>query len=166
MPILDANTFEFISRSPDQTRRIGIRLGMLLGQHDVICLSGDLGAGKTTLVQGIARGWGSTDEATSPTFVLVNNYRRPDGAELNHLDAYRLESAAEAEDLDLVQLMADAPLLVEWPERIREALPAENLWIDLSWLADEKRGMIFRSSSGRYERLLEQIKESMVQSLI
>ena len=149
MPILDANTFEFISRSPDQTRRIGIRLGMLLGQHDVICLSGDLGAGKTTLVQGIARGWGSTDEATSPTFVLVNNYRRPDGAELNHLDAYRLESAAEAEDLDLVQLMADAPLLVEWPERIREALPAENLWIDLSWLADEKRGMIFRSSSGR-----------------
>ena len=166
MPILDADTFEFISRSPDQTRRIGNRLGMLLGKLDLICLSGDLGSGKTTLVQGIARGWGSLDEATSPTFVLVNNYRRADGSQLNHLDAYRLNSALEAEDLDLTQMMSEAPLVVEWPERILEALPTERLWIDMSWLADEQRGLVFRCSGERYRQLLEQIKENIVQGSI
>src|SRR4030042_5954313 len=116
MPILDANTLEFISRSPDQTRRIGMRLGELLSPTDIICLNGELGAGKTTLVQGIARGWGTSDNVTSPTSVLVNNYRRPDGVEMNHLDAYRLESALEAEDLDLERMLAEGPLLVEWAE--------------------------------------------------
>ena len=79
MPILDESTLEFFSRSPDQTRRIGTRMGLLLQAGDVLCLQGDLGAGKTTLVQGIAQGWGSADPVTSPTFVLVNIYRHPDG---------------------------------------------------------------------------------------
>ena len=166
MPILDAHTFEFISRSPDQTRRIGIRLGMLLGERDVICLCGDLGAGKTTLVQGIAKGWGSPDDATSPSFVLVNNYHRPDGAELNHLDAYRLDSPTDAVDLDLELMLEQSPLVVEWPERILDALPQENLWIDMGWLGEEQRSMVFRSAGMRYDRLLEQLKESMVQGLI
>jgi tRNA threonylcarbamoyladenosine biosynthesis protein TsaE len=69
MPILNANTLEFVSRSPEQTRRLGMRLGALMQAGDVICLSGDLGSGKTTLVQGIARGWGSLDPVSSPTFV-------------------------------------------------------------------------------------------------
>ena len=166
MPILDAHTFEFISRSPDQTRRIGTRLGVLLGECDVICLCGDLGAGKTTLVQGIAKGWGSPDDATSPSFVLVNNYRRPDGAELNHLDAYRLDSPADAVELDLELMLRQGPLVVEWPERILEALPLENLWIDMGWLGEEQRSMVFRSAGVGYDRLLERLKESMVQGLI
>jgi len=101
MPILNENSLEFISLSPDQTRRIGLRLGTILEKGDVICLCGELGAGKTTLMQGIAQGWGSGDAVTSPTFVLVNNYRRPDGAEMYHLDAYRLQDARDAEVLDL-----------------------------------------------------------------
>lgn len=100
MPILDGSSFEFISHSPDQTRRLGLRLGTLLLPSDLICLTGDLGSGKTTLVQGITHGWGSGDLVTSPTFVIVNEYRRPDGWVLNHMDAYRLRNAAEAEDLD------------------------------------------------------------------
>ncbi len=99
MPILEANSFEFISRSPEQTRRIGIRLGSYLQPGDVVCLSGELGAGKTTLVQGIAQGWGSPDAVTSPTFVLVNNYRKAGGFELNHFDAYRVQNALEAGDV-------------------------------------------------------------------
>ena len=79
MPILDQHSFEFISRSTEQTRRLGMRLGALLRSGDVICLAGELGSGKTTLVQGIASGWGSLDQVTSPTFVLVNVYRGPDG---------------------------------------------------------------------------------------
>ena len=79
MPILNPHTLEFVSRSPEQTRRLGIRLGALLRTGDILCLSGDLGAGKTTLVQGLAQGWGSLNQVSSPTFVLCNEYRRPDG---------------------------------------------------------------------------------------
>ncbi len=69
MPILDPQSTEFISRSPEQTRRVGMRLGAYLKQGDLVCLAGDLGSGKTTFVQGIASGWGSLDAVTSPTFV-------------------------------------------------------------------------------------------------
>ena len=86
MPILDQNSLEFISRGTEYTRRVGIRLGTLLKDGDVVCLEGDLGSGKTTLVQGMAVGWGSLDQVTSPTFVLVNLYRRLDGGHFNHLD--------------------------------------------------------------------------------
>jgi tRNA threonylcarbamoyladenosine biosynthesis protein TsaE len=164
MPILDTNTFEFISRSPDQTRRIGMRLGELLHPADIICLNGELGAGKTTLVQGIARGWGTSDAVTSPTFVLVNNYRRPDGLEMNHLDAYRLENPLEAEDLDLERMIADGPLLVEWAERIKAALPEECLEVSMEWVSDEHRRLVFSFTGEHYGKLLDKLKSGMVVS--
>src|SRR5512137_1297190 len=117
MPILDAHAFEFFSRSPEQTRRLGMRLGALLQAGDLVCLQGELGAGKTTLVQGIAQGWGALDDVSSPTFVLVNAYRRPNLGQLFHFDAYRVESPGEAEELDLDSLLSQGPLVVEWPER-------------------------------------------------
>ncbi len=101
MSILDAHMLEFFSRSPEQTRRIGVRLGGMLQAGDVICLQGELGAGKTTFAQGLAQGWGALDSVSSPTFVLVNQYRRADGGLLFHVDAYRLDSVPEAEELDL-----------------------------------------------------------------
>ena len=107
-PILDRNSFEIISRSAEQTRRVGMRLGALLEPGDIVCLIGDLGAGKTTLVQGLAAGWGSLDPVSSPTFVIVNVYRRLDQNQLFHLDAYRLSGAAEAADLDLDRFPAVA----------------------------------------------------------
>jgi len=166
MPILDPNSFEFISRSADQTRRIGIRLGSLIQRHDVICLSGELGAGKTTLTQGIANGWGSLDRATSPTFVLVKNYRRPDGSEMYHLDAYRLQSALEAEDLDIDQMINSGPFIVEWPERILAALPDTHLWINMTWLGEEQRGLIIKPKGNRYKNMLENLKKEMIKSFI
>jgi tRNA threonylcarbamoyladenosine biosynthesis protein TsaE len=159
MPILDTRTLEFFSRSPEQTRRLGIRLGTLLQPGDLICLSGDLGAGKTTLVQGVAQGWGSLDNVSSPSFVLVNEYRRPDGRCLFHLDAYRLVNWMEAEDLDLVRMLESGPLVIEWPERIKEVLAPERLWIALRWIADEQRGMTFSSNGGRYEDLLGEFRK-------
>ncbi len=154
MPILNARTLEFFSRSPDQTRRLGLRLGSLLQLGDLVCLSGDLGAGKTTLVQGMAQGFGSLDPVSSPTFVLVNMYRRPDGLVLRHLDAYRLQNAAEAEDLDVTLMLESGALVVEWAERIAAALPAEGIWIKMRWMADEQRGMVFNPHGERYERML------------
>ena len=153
MPILNPHTLEFFSRSPEQTRRLGIRLGSLLRPGDLVCLSGDLGAGKTTLVQGLAQGWGSLDAVSSPTFVLCNDYRRPDGRILYHLDAYRLANACEAEDLDLDLMLENGALVVEWAERIQPALPRERLWLKLRWIADEQRGMVFLPDGSRYERL-------------
>jgi tRNA threonylcarbamoyladenosine biosynthesis protein TsaE len=119
MPILDAHAFEFFSRSPEQTRRLGIRLGVLLQAGDLVCLQGELGAGKTTLVQGIAQGWGALDAVSSPTFVLVNAYRRPNSGQLFHFDAYRVESLGEAEELDMDALLSQGPLVVEWAERVK-----------------------------------------------
>lgn len=159
MPILDSKTVEFTSRSADQTRRLGIRLGALLQPFDVICLSGDLGSGKTTLVQGIAKGWGSTDPVTSPTFVIVNHYRRSDNGNLYHLDAYRLHSAREAEDLDIFNLMETGCLVVEWSERIRSVLPEDYLQIDLEWVSDEQRHLMFIAHGSRFESLLEEFRK-------
>ena len=123
-----------------------------------------MGAGKTTLAQGIARGWGSTDIVTSPTFVLVNNYRKTGGMEMNHLDAYRLQNAMEAEDLDLVSMMADGPFLVEWAERIKEALPTEYLWIDMRFLDVEQRSLIFVPHGQRYIEIVKKLRKDIVKS--
>jgi tRNA threonylcarbamoyladenosine biosynthesis protein TsaE len=149
---------EFFSRSPEQTRRVGMRLGAMLQPGDLICLSGELGSGKTTLVQGISRGWGSLDGVSSPTFILVNIYRRPSGERLYHMDAYRLRNAAEAEELDVALMLENGPLVVEWPERVREALPHESLWVDLRWLADEHRAMVFTARGSRNQELLAELR--------
>ena len=154
MPILDSRTLEFFSRSAEQTRRLGMRLGSLLEKGDVVWLQGDLGSGKTTLVQGIAQGWGSLDPVTSPTFVIVNMYRRPDQINLYHLDAYRLQDAAEAEDLDMELMLEQGALVAEWPERIAAALPATCLKINMRWIADEQRGLVLLPQGERYDSLI------------
>ncbi len=153
MPVLDRQSLEFISRSADQTRRVGMRLGALLQPGDLVCLIGDLGAGKTTLVQGISAGWGSLDAANSPTFVLVNLYRRPDGNRLYHLDTYRLSGAAEAEDLDLDALLESGSLVIEWADRIQGALPNERLWVVLHWVDENQRDIVFSAYGPRYQGL-------------
>ncbi|HEY3477237.1 MAG TPA: tRNA (adenosine(37)-N6)-threonylcarbamoyltransferase complex ATPase subunit type 1 TsaE [Anaerolineales bacterium] len=160
MPVLDAHTIDFFSRSPDQTRRIGMRLGGALRTGDVICLQGDLGAGKTTFVQGIALGWGSLDSVSSPTFIIVNVYRRGDAARLFHMDAYRLDSTPEAEELDLDGMLSQGPLLIEWPERMDGLVPAERLWVTLEHLAGEERKMKFHAIGKRYDDLLAVVRHA------
>ena len=153
---------DFFSRSPEQTRRIGSRLGGALRAGDVICLQGDLGAGKTTFVQGVAQGWGSLDAVSSPTFIIVNEYRRADGGKLFHMDAYRLDSTPEAEELDLDSMLADGALLIEWPERIDGLVPAERLWISLEHISEEEREMKFKAIGKRYDELLDVIRHTIV----
>jgi tRNA threonylcarbamoyladenosine biosynthesis protein TsaE len=159
MPILDPYSLEFISRSAEHTRRVGMRLGTLLEAGDVVCLSGDLGSGKTTLVQGVAAGWGSPDQVTSPTFVLVNLYRRPDGCRLHHLDAYRLQDSREAEDLDLEPMIERGPLVVEWADRIQGALPGDHLWVALRLISVGQRDMVFSAHGQRYRSILDSLRK-------
>lgn len=161
MPILDPHSLEFISRSPEQTRRAGMRLGALLQSGDTVHLIGDLGSGKTTLVQGLANGWGSLDPVSSPSFVLVNVYRRPNGQRLFHLDAYRLSGALEAEDLDLDAMIGTGPLVIEWADKIRAALPPECLQVHMKWVDDEQRDMIISAHGEHYEGLLHSFRRQV-----
>ena len=138
-----------------------MRLGALLRPGDLVCLQGELGSGKTTLVQGVARGWGALDEVSSPTFVLVNAYRRPDGEQLSHFDAYRVESAAEAEELDLDVFLEKGPLFIEWPERVESILPVDRLWTWLEYESEEHRSMRFEAQGKRPDELLDALRQSI-----
>jgi tRNA threonylcarbamoyladenosine biosynthesis protein TsaE len=170
MPVLDRQSLEFISRGIDQTRRIGMRLGALLRPGDLVCLVGDLGSGKTTLVQGIASGWGSPDRTSSPTFVLVNVYRRPMTSRkllesnsterecLFHMDAYRISGAAEALELDMDAMLDQGPLVIEWADRIMAALPENRLWISLEWIDEYQRDMVFTAHGKHYADLLATLR--------
>ncbi len=161
MPILDDRSLDFWSHSAEQTVRFGARLGELLRPGDLLTLSGELGAGKTTFVTGLSRGWGSADQVTSPTFVLVNDYRRPDGLHLWHLDGYRLASGAEARAAGLDDLLADGGVMVvEWPEHLAEALPAERLGLTLRWSDQTRRGLRFDARGARYEALLGEFRQA------
>jgi tRNA threonylcarbamoyladenosine biosynthesis protein TsaE len=161
MPILNSRSIEFISRSPEQTRRVGMRLGGVLQTGDVIGLVGDLGSGKTTLMQGVASGWGSLDPVSSPTFVLVNVYRHPEGSRLFHLDAYRLSSPAEAEDLDVIAMLDAGPLVVEWADRIQKVLPLDHLQVAMTYIDENCRDLIISANGLRYEQLLVYIRKQI-----
>jgi len=147
MAILDEKTLDFISSSFEQTVRLGVRLGELLNVGDVICLSGELGTGKTALAQGISRGWGASQRVTSPSYTLVNQYPRlKDGMILYHVDCYRLESNAE--------------VVIEWPERIDYLLPEDRLWIDLRHISETRRGLRFKAAGDGPSLLLQKFRQS------
>jgi tRNA threonylcarbamoyladenosine biosynthesis protein TsaE len=158
MPILDSHSLEIISRSNEQTRRVGMRLGALLKPGDMVALVGDLGSGKTTLVQGIAAGWGSLDTVSSPTFVIVNVYRHTGGLRLFHMDAYRLNGSNEALDLDLESMLDQGPMIVEWAERVQSVLPDQGLWVQLNYIDDVQRDLIFSGRGQYYEDLLSRFR--------
>lgn len=158
MPILDQNTVECISRSADQTRRFGMRLGGLLKPGDLVGLSGDLGAGKTTFISGVAKGWGSLDPVTSPTFVLVNEYTRFDSSTLFHMDAYRIGSIWEAEELDFERMLQKGPVLIEWAEQIQEILPENRLWIHMKYISDEVRSFTLKPTGKRCKAITAEFR--------
>jgi len=124
----------FRSRASEETRRAAAALARAWlatteGAGLVVSLRGDLGAGKTVFVKGLAEGLGlDGDQVSSPTYVLANSYSAPDGVALHHVDFYRLEEAAELEDMGFFDLMAPGALLaVEWGERFDHALPRERV---------------------------------------
>jgi len=160
MPILDQRTLDFISSSTEQTVRLGVRLGELLQSGDVLCLYGELGAGKTALSRGVGRGWGTALRVTSPTFTLVNEYPRlKDGCILYHIDCYRLETAADAETVGLEDILNNpGAAVIEWPERIESWLPPDRLAIRIGYLSETRRTLQFKASGSRSEALLDAFK--------
>mgnify|MGYP001051988753 CR=1 FL=1 len=161
MPILNDNLFEFFSHSAEQTQRLGIHLGPHLRTGDAICLEGNLGTGKTTLIQGIAQGWGALDPVSSPTYVIVNEYRRADMARLFHVDAYRLENSMEADFLDFDRMLTQGPIVVEWAERIRAVLPENHLWISFEYTGVEHRSMMLTPNGKHYQNIIEDLRRKL-----
>lgn len=162
-PILDDRSLEFISRSPEQTRRVGARLGQLLRGGEVICLQGPLGAGKTVLAQGIGRGWGATTTLASPSFVLIREHRRPAGDQvLLHIDFYRLEDPQEVLGLGLDDWLGDADVvaLIEWPERAAPFLPPERMWVRLEFADTDRRRLLFTADGPSYVDLLQAFRHA------
>jgi tRNA threonylcarbamoyladenosine biosynthesis protein TsaE len=116
---------------------VGERLGACLGPGDVVGLTGELGAGKTCFVQGLVRGLGVTTAATSPTFVLVNEYRGR--VRVHHVDLYRTESLTELLDLGLEEMLDDGVTLIEWADRCEALLPARAIRVHIDGVGDEPR---------------------------
>lgn len=126
--------------SADDTHDFGMRLGRLLRAGDLVVLSGSLGAGKTTLTQGIGTGLGVRGPVTSPTFVIARVHPSlVGGPALVHVDAYRLGGALELDDLDLDASVEDSVTVVEWGHGVAERLADAYLEVELIAEADEAR---------------------------
>lgn len=127
----------FTATTAEQTHALAVRLAAVLAAGDLLVLSGELGAGKTTFTQGLGEGLGVREGIISPTFVLVRIHPnlpegpRPGGPDLVHVDAYRLGSAAEIDDIDLENTMDSSVTVVEWGKERVEHLSESRLEIDL-----------------------------------
>jgi tRNA threonylcarbamoyladenosine biosynthesis protein TsaE len=148
-------TFETAAAS--ETRALGRRIATQLRPGDVVLLHGDLGAGKTTMVQGIGMALGTRERAQSPTFSLVVDTPLPDGTVLRHIDLYRLEGLEELDELGFEDLTNDdcAITLIEWPERAVGMLPEAYLLVELDTAGPDRRRISVRpvGMGGRFDVL-------------
>jgi tRNA threonylcarbamoyladenosine biosynthesis protein TsaE len=132
-----------VSGSPEATEAAGERLAQTLGPGDVVGLTGDLGAGKTCFIQGLVRGLGVKGHATSPTFVLINEYqaRLP----IRHVDAYRTESLTQLLDLGLPERFDEPGVtVIEWADKVGPLLPSRTVHVHIAGVGDEPREITIR----------------------
>ena len=149
--------YEIVSRSPEQTQKLGVRIGELALPGDTFLLVGDLGAGKTCLTQGIAWGLNIKEYTLSPSFVVVRELhgRLP----LYHIDLFRLNHIKEIVDLGLDDyLYGEGVCVVEWAEKGFSVLPVEHLVIQINYLSDTERSFQLKPNGKRYQKLLAQLK--------
>lgn len=126
---------KFITTSKTQTQKLGEELAKELRGGEIICLSGELGAGKTTFTQGLLKGLKATGPYTSPTFVVMKKYEH-----IYHIDAYRIKDT-DLLELGWEELLADKKniIIIEWAERVRKIIPDNAIWIKFKWLDENKR---------------------------
>jgi tRNA threonylcarbamoyladenosine biosynthesis protein TsaE len=154
--------FLVTTRSPEQTRRLGRLIGGLARGNDLYLLKGNLGTGKTHLVQGIAFGLGIKEYACSPSFMIAREYHGR--LALYHLDLYRLDRIEEINDLGLDEYFrADAVCAIEWAEKGSGVLPQDNLTIEFEHLPGEVREITFLPQGTRYIELAGAIKGALSQ---
>jgi len=150
-------SLEIVSDSPEQTKRVGIRLGKLAKPGDIILLIGTLGAGKTCLTQGIALGLGIHQYTASPSFVLIREYQGK--LPLYHIDLYRLDRIEEVAQLGLDDyLYSKGVCVVEWADKGLTVLPEEHLLIEMQIVSSTKRKLSLVPLGRRYIQMLSKLK--------
>ncbi|MEK7281596.1 MAG: tRNA (adenosine(37)-N6)-threonylcarbamoyltransferase complex ATPase subunit type 1 TsaE [Chloroflexota bacterium] len=148
-----------MSYSPEETQKIGKRLGGEAKAGDVFLLVGGLGSGKTCLVQGLAAGLGVEDVVSSPSFVLLKQYRGR--LPLYHIDLYRVDRREEVEDLGLEDyLSGPGVMVVEWADRGWGVWPQDHLLIEMDYLAETQRRLNIKAHGSRYEVLLQNLQQT------
>ncbi len=156
---------EIVTRSPEETREIGQRYGEIAQPGDVLLLTGELGAGKTCLTQGIAFGLGSKEYALSPSFVIMRRMRGR--LPLYHFDLYRLDRLAETEDLGLDDYFyGDGVTVVEWAEKAQPLMPPEHLLVQIEYLSANDRRFIFKSVGQRYDTRIDQMRRGLTEGSV
>lgn len=154
------DTHVIITRSPEQTRTSGQRIGKALARGMVLSLEGDLGCGKTVFVQGLARGL-SVPEAvyvTSPSYALIHEY--PGRIPLFHIDLYRIDGPDGMEDLGLYDILyGEGVIAIEWGERIQEALPPEGMTIRFTMVGDDARNISMSAYGLQAANVLRTLRE-------
>lgn len=148
------------SHSPEETQLLGSYLGELAQEADVFLLTGELGTGKTCLVQGIARGLNVKEYAFSPSFVILRQYhgRLP----LYHIDLYRLDCIEEIADLGLDEYFhGDGVCVIEWAEKGLHIVPPDNLLITIRYISasETSRSICLKPQGERHQELVEQLKK-------
>lgn len=139
---------KIITKNAQETAKVGQELAQYLagrGAPHILCLYGELGAGKTTFTQGFARGLGITSRLLSPTFIIVRRYQIPDKENyLYHVDLYRLHSAAEMEGIGIPEIFADLAsyTVIEWSERLGKLMPPDHISIHFTCLQDDTHAII------------------------
>jgi tRNA threonylcarbamoyladenosine biosynthesis protein TsaE len=152
----EKSQLDLVSHSPEQTQEIGARIGELARAGDVFLLTGELGAGKTCLTQGIAQGLNIRDYVLSPSFVIMRELQGR--LLLYHIDLFRLDNLEEIESLGLDDyLYGKGVCVIEWAEKGLELLPPEHLLIQISYLGDTKRHFHFKASSQRYLEIVNNL---------
>ena len=151
-------TLEIVTSSVEETQAFGERLGRVLHAGDVIALHGELGSGKTTLIQGIARGLGRDPEAIkSPTFVLMREY--PGATPIVHIDGYRLEGAPSAAWLDVELMFSPQKItVIEWAERFEGLLPEVYLQVRLRHVSTNRRRIALEPHGTRAEEIVKAVE--------
>ncbi len=141
---------ELESTSPEETERIAAALASGLAPGDLVAVSGELGAGKTTFVRGACRALGVTGPVTSPTFTIGNRYRG--GVDVSHLDLYRFERVSDADWADVEPYLEDAVCFVEWPEAAGALLPEPRATVRLRHAGADRRLLELDSPDQNLER--------------
>ena len=151
------------AETAERAEALGFALGGLLQAGDIVCLSGEMGAGKTVFSRGIGAGWGATTPLSSPTYNLAHEHERTaDATKLYHLDFYRIGGAGEAETIGIHEMLDSGDILImEWPERALDILPCERLWIDIIRRENEARDLYFHGRGERYFALLDELRRSL-----
>lgn len=148
-----SKSYSFELHHEEETRQFAKRLAQYLSPSTVITLAGDLGAGKTTFTQGLAKGLGITQIVNSPTFTIIKEYKGK--MPLYHMDVYRLEG--EVDDLGFDEYFyGDGVSVIEWPSIIEEFLPETFLHIDLNVIDQQRRMLTLKPTGEKYTRLCEE----------